>query len=485
MKDDTEIVCALRTAVADRVGQQRFAFWFGQGDWLSIRDGAVVLGVPNAFYQDWVKSQFRQQIEAGCLDALGSPLPLKFEIQSWIADAQSNAPPATTEPADSCAPGDASIATAATREAGANRQTAVNGTALTNASEAKPASRRRFARLETFAPGETNRLAWSTARLAVQEPGKWSPLYLHGPTGVGKTHLLEGIWTASREARRQSRVLYLTSEQFTSYFLNALHGSGMPNFRNKHRHLDLLLIDELQHFRGKPRTVEELLRTIDSITRAGKQVVLAGDTPPDELADFSPELAMRVQAGMVCHLSPPDLDARRGIVDRLAAAAGLTLPESVAEFLAARLVRSGRELAGAINRLHAESLAHGLAITLGLAEAALADLIRRNTPAFGLPEIEKAVCHAFNMQPDSLQAPGKSSRVSHPRMLAMWLARKYTRTPLAEIGRYFGGRSHSTVVSAQQKIDSLLAGQGPLQMAGGTWQADEAIRRVEDKLRAM
>lgn len=487
---DTEIVTALRKAVADRVGQQRFAFWFGEGEWLSLRQDAVVLGVPNAFYQDWLRVNFRQEIEASCLAALGRNLPVEFEIQSLMGEVASNRLEPVAPTAAGPMPDAANVLGSSASSSSASSSPPQDaGDAEPRPSLRTPSprtmSRRRFATLEAFVEGEATRLALSTARLAVQEPGKWSPLYLHGPAGVGKTHLLEGIWSATRDSRRSARVLYLTAEQFTTYFLQALHGSGMPNFRNKYRSLDLLLVDDVQHFRGKPRTVEELFRTTDALIRAHKQVVFAADVPPGDLAELGQELASRLQAGMTCRVAPPDALVRREIVRRLNAAAGLGLPDAVQEYIASRLTGSVRELSGAVNRLHAVSLALGQPITLALAEEALAEMVRHNAPVVDLGQIERAVCQAFGLPSDSLQADGKAKSVSHPRMLAMWLARKHTRAPLSEIGQYFGRRSHSTVVSAQQKINTLLAEQGPLHLAHRPWSIEEAIRRVEEKLRAV
>jgi chromosomal replication initiator protein len=317
-----------------------------------------------------------------------------------------------------------------------------------------------------------------------RNPGQITPLVIHGPTSVGKTHLLEGIWSAARKANRGTTTVYLSAEQFTSQFLEALRGSGLPSFRRKYRGVGILILDDLQFLARARATQVELLHTIDTLLRDGKQLVFSCDRPPAELTEFTPELVTRLSGGMVCRIEPPDYATRLGIVGQLAKRLGVNLPADVQRFIALRLTAHARELSGAICRLQATSQALGQKITLPMAEEALREMIHDNSRVVRLGDIQKAVCKVFGLEPASLQVDGKAKRLSHPRMLAMWLARKHTRAALSEIGQFFGRRSHSTVISAQKRVAQWLADGESLHLAEQTWNIDEAIRQVERQLTA-
>ncbi len=322
-------------------------------------------------------------------------------------------------------------------------------------------------------------MALASAQMVVRQPGQLSPLIFHGPTSVGKTHLLQGIWSAARRSSHRLAPVYLSAEQFTSYFLEALRGSGLPSFRRKYRSVGLLMIDDLQFLVGKRATQVELLHTVDSFLREGRQLVFAADRSPAELAELGPELTTRLTGGMVCRLEPPDHAARLGIVGQMARRMQVQVPPDVQQYVASRLTSHPRELSGALCRLRATSQATGRPISLAMAEEALADLIHNSDRVIRLADIEKAVCQTFGLDPASLQSESKGKHASHPRMLAMWLARKHTRAALSEIGLYFGHRSHSTVVSAQKRVDGWMAAGRPVELADRNWHVEDAIRRVE------
>jgi chromosomal replication initiator protein len=244
------------------------------------------------------------------------------------------------------------------------------------------------------------------------------------------------------------------------------------------------MIDDLQFLVGKRATQVELLHTIDTFIREGRQLVFAADRSPTELAELGPELTTRLTSGLVCRIEPPDYAMRLGIVAQMARRMKMAVPVDVQQYVASRLTSHARELSGALCRLKASSQAVKQPISLAMAEETLADLIRHSGRAVRLADIEKAVCDVFGLDPASLQSDAKAKRVSHPRMLAMWLARKHTRAALSEIGHYFGRRSHSTVISAQKRIDGWMASGSSLDLAERHWRVDDAIRQVERRLAA-
>jgi chromosomal replication initiator protein len=337
------------------------------------------------------------------------------------------------------------------------------------------AVRRRFATLDKFVAGSGNQLALAAAKMAADRPGSLTPLMFFGAPGCGKTHLLEGIWSVARAKHRGANIVYLSAEQFTTYFVEALRGSGLPSFRRKYRCVDLLMIDDLQFLVRARATRVELLHTIDALLREGRQLVFSADRSPAELSELGPELTTRLAGGMVCRLESPDLQMRCGLVQQFAQRLGIELSDDIAQLIATQVSSGARELSGAVNRLHAASRMLNRPISFELAQEALAELMRHSAKAVRLGDIEKAVCGLFGLPDESLQSNQRTKNVSMPRMLAMWLARKHTRAGLSEIGQYFGRRSHSTVISAHKRVTDWMDRR---------CQVDEAIRRVEEQLRA-
>jgi chromosomal replication initiator protein len=277
--------------------------------------------------------------------------------------------------------------------------------------------------------------------------------------------------------------VYLSAEQFTTFFVGAARGGGMPSFRRKYRAIDLLLIDDLQFLVGKKGTLVELLHTMDTALRDGRQLVFAADRPPAELSGLGTELSTRLAGGMVCSLEPPDQPTRFGLVQQFGRRLGIELSDDVAEFVAAEVTAGAREICGAVKRLYAASRMLQCSIDRAFAQEHLSDLVRHAGRPVRLADIERAVCQVFQLSTESLQSQRRTKHVSTPRTLAMWLARKYTRAGLAEIGEYFGRRSHSTVISAQKRVSQWIEGQSEIELTDSRCKVDEALRRVEAQIR--
>jgi chromosomal replication initiator protein len=355
-KDDMEIVSALRTALADKVGQERFALWFGAGSRVEY-DGAVLrIGAPSQFFVEWIRANFRGQIAGACDDVLGQRPPVDIHLDDGAAEDTDAAAQEGSGKAK-CGLADHSAASGGhPRGRGAGAMKAATSISA-EASETPP--RAKFAALESFVASEANRLALVSAQMVVRQPGQLSPLMFYGPTSVGKTHLLEGIWSAARKSSQRLTPVYLSAEQFTSYFLEALRGSGLPSFRRKYRSAGVLIIDDLQFLVGKRATQVELLHTVDTFLREGRQLVFAADRSPADLAELGPELTTRLTGGMVCPIEPPDHATRLGIIAQMAQRMRIHVPPDVQQYVASRLTNHARELSGALCRLAATSQVSG------------------------------------------------------------------------------------------------------------------------------
>jgi len=457
-KDDKDIDSALRQAVVGEVGRERFDLWFGDSVQLRLAAGSLLVEAADQFTLNRLRKQFQRELISAGESVTRGPINLRFQLASALptaAETDSQADDPLRGPAEGQA-----------------------------ASTVRRSHGRRFAKLEDFVVGSGNRMAYTAAQMIMDRPGTVSPLFLYGASGAGKSHLLEGIWSAIRTDTQRRRVLYLSAEQFTSMFLEALRGSGLPNFRYKYRHVDVLLIDDVQFFLGKRATVVELQNTVDALLRERRQLVLAADRSPAELVKFGPELTARFSGGLVCSIEPADRETRLGILRQLAGRMEARFPDQVLLRIAEHLDGDARKLSGALNQLEATSRAFQRPITDELAQSVLLDVFRATHRIVQLNDIDRAVCDVFGLEPSSLQSSRKARAYSQPRALAMWLARKYTRAAFSEIGTYFGRRSHSTVISAQKQVRRWRDEREAIRLAHGRCDIEEAIRRIESHIRA-
>jgi chromosomal replication initiator protein len=500
---DMEIVSDLRALLSEKLGQDRFELWLAATKIVPL-DGKLLVAAPSKFSENWLRRHYRPALEEAARQVLGKAVAVEFQVDETLAaprqhsgkekcgarngqahqrpcGASGDARDATPAGSRNCpVQGAAPIFSLVTADAAPGAVT--NHAVRDGNGRADATPRRRFSTLDSFVVGTCNRLAHASAQTAAERPGALTPLVVYGPHGCGKTHLLEGIWTAARRGACANAV-YLSAEQFTTLFVAALRGGGLPNFRRKYRGVELLLIDDLQFLVGKRATRVELLHTIDSLLREGRQLVFSADRQPSELSELGPELTTRLAGGMVCKLEAPARETRLRLVREFARRLEVVLADDVAEFIADRITAGGRELAGAVNRLHATARILACPIDRIFAETTLVEsaigarMVRLN-------DIQRAVCDVFGLPKDSLQSSRRSKAVSGPRTLAMWLARKHTRAGLAEIGQFFGRRSHSTVISAEKRVSDWMAQQAEVDLANARLRVEEAVRRVEAQLRA-
>ena len=461
---EMEIVNALRLAIAEKIGHDRFELWL-RGAQLDVLGQNIRIAIGSEFTLGWLRNNLRSEIEDACASVIGAECAVEFRHDPSLASQ------ATKPKADST-------------EAKPDPQSpAVKIAAqVATPSNAEISTRKKFAKLSTFVPGRTNRVSISSAEMVAENPGSVSPLFLYGPTGVGKSHLAQGIWSSMRRSPERLRTVYLSAEQFTTYFIQALNGSGLPSFRRRYRHVDLLIVEDIQFFAGKRATLTELQHTIDSVLREGKQLVLTADRSPADLVNLGPEMVNRLSGGLVVRVELPDLEARGEIIRRAARERGLMVPEDVVGLIAERMPGDVRQLNGALNRLQVTSHAWRKPISMEMAANALEDVFRSSVRVVRLEDIEKAVCNVFEVTPSNLRSSSKTRKVSHPRMLAMFLARKYTRAGLTEIGSYFGRRSHATVVSATKKVELWKTKGSSVRLTDHECPVEEALRQVERRM---
>jgi chromosomal replication initiator protein len=326
-------------------------------------------------------------------------------------------------------------------------------------------------------------VAHASAQSVVELPAESAnPLVLYGTVGTGKTHLLEGIYAGLRRQHPDWRVCFVASEDFTNRFVQSMRLGKLAAFRSHFRQLDALIIDDLHFLAGKRATQEEFLHTLDVLLGEGRQLVAACDCHPKLAGEFAPELTDRLLGGAVWGLTPPDAETRLNILRAKAGRETPPITEEVLKYLAGQLRGNVRELEGALHSLRHFSRVTGRAIDLPLAGEALGDLLRHSIRVHQLVDVDRAICSALRLEPGTLQSKQRTWTVSHPRMLAMYLARKHTAAAYSEIGQHFGGRNHSTAVAAEKKVRQWLQNDEELTFGERRWRVRDMVELAEREL---
>ncbi|MFM7923211.1 MAG: DnaA ATPase domain-containing protein, partial [Planctomycetaceae bacterium] len=288
-------------------------------------------------------------------------------------------------------------------------------------------------------------------------PGqKFNPLFIYGSTGTGKTHLLEAIYSQMRADHPKLRTMYLTSEAFTNYFTAALAGRTVASFRQKFRNVDVLIVDNIEFLDNKRATQEEFLHTLVQVIEHGGQVVISSDRHPKMLTKHREELTTRFLSGLVCRMEDPDEETRRRLVQSLLVGSSVSFSAGVVDLLVRRGGRGVRELQGAVNQLQTFSQLTGRRVTESSVREMLGGLQEECRRLIRIGDVEKAVCDAFGVLATDLRSASRRKALAVPRAIAMFLSRKLTKSAYREIGAWFGGRDHSTVVAAEKRVARLI-----------------------------
>ena len=309
---------------------------------------------------------------------------------------------------------------------------------------------------EAFVIGSGNQFAHAACQAVAERPSKaYNPLFLYGSVGMGKTHLMQAIGHEIKRQQPQAAICYISSDKFTNDMINSLRYDKMTSFRDKFRNVDVLLIDDIQFISQKERTQEEFFHTFNALHESLKQIVVASDRPPKELAEIEDRLRSRFEWGLIADIQPPDLETKVAILQKKAENEKVTLPTDVALYIASNIRSNVRELEGALIRLVAHSSLIGAEITLPYAQQVLKNFIDSQARKVTIESIQKAVAEQFGLRLVEIKAKNNSRAIVYPRQIAMYLAKHLTEASLPEIGRQFGGKHHTTVLHSVEKIDGV------------------------------
>jgi chromosomal replication initiator protein len=304
-----------------------------------------------------------------------------------------------------------------------------------------------------FVIGSGNQFAHAAARAVAERPSKaYNPLFLYGGVGMGKTHLMQAIGHEIKKRQPQMAICYVSAEKFTNEMINALRNNKMTSFRDKYRTMDVLLVDDIQFLASKERTQEEFFHTFNTLHESMRQIVIASDRPPKELAEIEDRLRSRFEWGLIADIQPPDLETKVAILQKKAESERVLLPTDVALYIASNIRSNVRELEGALIRLTAFVSLTGRDLSMPTAQEVLKNLIDSQVRKITIEAIQRAVSDQFGLRPAEIKAKNNSHSIVFPRQIAMYLAKQLTEASLPEIGRQFGGKHHTTVLHSVEKI---------------------------------
>ena len=420
-----------------------FETWISSLQPIGIVEGKVlVLEAPSVLTEAWVNSNYAEMLRRQLTLVAGRNMDYRLT--------------ASVDAAREVAPAPAPVARAA-RQAASSPAPAIKATNT----------------FDNFIVGPENEMAHGASLAVAKEPGHYyNPLFIHGPTGLGKTHLMHAIAHSVYAANPQARIAYISSETFTNDFIQALQTGSVASFRRRYRELDLLLIDDIHFLAGKESTQDEFFHTFNELHNNHKQVVLTSDRPASEIAKLQERLVSRFQWGMVCSIQAPGLETRIAILRKKAAARGLDLQPEIAEFIASRIARNVRNLEGAVTRIVGLVGMTRKPLELAQVEKLLHDiLVEEASHTLTAEVIQRKVAEHYRIQMSDMTSKRRMQNIAFPRQVAMYLATQPTGMSLVSIGQAFGGRDHGTVIHARKTVVNQM-------------EVDANVRRTVEYLRA-
>ncbi len=454
-----------------RVSPQNYDMWLAPIEYVSWEAGRLRLRAPNSYVRLWFESNFLDAIRAEVQTVTGEDVAIEFapdgpdqprgraasgtlapqpaETPHATNDSEARTPPQPSGPQPAPAP-QPSITIAATIAAGADPEIP---TGPPEAATLNP----RYS-FETFVAGPSNQLAFAASQAAASSfPPKYNPVFICGGAGLGKTHLLHAIGHRHLSHRPESRVVYLSSERFMNEYINAIRAGRMHEFRLRYREgIDVLLVDDVQFLAGKDGTQEEFFHTFNALHDAHRQIVLTADRKPREISDIADRLRTRFAWGLMADIEPPELEVRIAILRKKAATEAVQLPDDVALYIASSIKSNVRELEGALIRLAAYASLSRRNIDLEFAQETLGNAIANPREVITVETVIKAVANYYGLKVADLKSPRRHKSIAAPRAIAMYLSRHHTKDSYPDLGRSFGGKHHTTVISAVEKIAEKL-----------------------------
>ncbi len=418
----------IKSWLAGKLGEGAYQNWISGTSLSSLRDGEITVRVPNETAEAWIRQEYSALIR-GAIQELNLPVrKVQYVIESAAAAAAG----------------------------GSTTGLSFSGPPAEGLFENTAAWLNPRLTFDSYVVGASNQLAHAAAHAVATMPSRsYNPLFIYGAVGIGKTHLMHAIGRSLIDNFRTLKVVYTSSERFMNEMITSIKLDRMSMFHRHYRTADVLLIDDIHIIAGKERTQEEFFHTFNELYDHQKQIVISSDSVPSQLPGLVERLRSRFEWGLMVDVQPPDLETKMAILDKKAEQEGVHLPQDVRVFIATKTKSNVRELEGALTRLVAVSSMTGQPISMGMAQQALKHL--NNTPErrITVDSIVRATAERFSLQPAQIKMKSNARQIAYPRQIAMYLVKELTHASLPEIGRYFGGKHHTTVLHSVQKIDGL------------------------------
>jgi len=459
-----DTVHLIQSQLAERLGPQRYKVWFKNATQFLVADRHLKVSAPTNFICGWIERHYSEVIADTARKVTGDDYQISYAVDPKLLHALKKRQ--LDSQADFIAKNPERVARHYLRHG------------------APPAARALRGRFDDLVVGSTNELAVSVVRqIADRSPTAYSPIFVHGACGLGKTHLLHALGNELAEKHSDVRWEYVTGDEFTNGFVMAVRANQVEQFRQRFRHLDVLIIDDVHFLANKKATQEEFLHTFNAIDGQRKSIILASDSHPKLIGQFNEQLLSRFIAGMVVRIDVPDFQMRCEILRRRSRlATPKPVPEDVIQYIAEHLQANVRELEGALLKLVMLSAVSHQNITLSLAKRALADHLHRTQRSVGLEGIDQTVATYFGLTSADLHTSRKTRTIALARGIAMYLARKHTDMSFPEIGRFMGNKNHSTVILANLKIGQMLKDDQIVQRQTPAGFRGERLRDIVDGL---
>lgn len=423
-------------SIEKKISKPSFDTWLKSTKAYSLQGDSITITAPNDFARDWLEGHYSQLISGVIGEITGEQLAVRFIIPENQQSEEFDASKAK------------------------KRQNKKE-----DAHEFPQSMLNPKYTFDTFVIGSGNRFAHAASLAVAEAPAKaYNPLFIYGGVGLGKTHLMHAIGHYVLEHNPEAKVVYLSSEKFTNEFINSIRDNKAVDFRNRYRNVDVLLIDDIQFLAGKEQTQEEFFHTFNTLHEESKQIIISSDRPPKEIPTLEDRLRSRFEWGLITDITPPDLETRIAILRKKAKADNLDIPNEVMLYIANQIDTNIRELEGALIRVVAYSSLINKDVNADLAAEALKDIIPSSKPkTITIQNIQKVVGEQYNVKLEDFKAKKRTKSIAFPRQIAMYLSRELTDFSLPKIGEEFGGRDHTTVIHAHEKISRLLETDSQLQ----------------------
>ena len=443
----------LLQSIRKQVSPQSYETWLAPTRQIAFSENSITVEVPNKFFKDWLLEHYNEQVSRAVGEFGGD----RFDVNFLAGEHSPQVEAVDAQEADKKGPG----FFARTFERFTPPQEFVFN--------------QRYS-FESFVIGGCNRFAHAASLAVAETPAKaYSPLFIYGGAGLGKTHLMQAIGQHVIKKNPRLKVLYISSEKFTNQLISAIQNRTTPKFRERYRHQDVLLIDDIHFLSGKEATQEEFFHTFNTLHDAHKQIVVSSDKPPKEIPSLEKRLVSRFEWGLVTDVQPPDLETRIAILKKKIEHKSAGVPDDVLFFIADNIKSNIRELEGALIRVMAYSSLIGRKIDLSVVKEVLKEVEEEKGVIIGVEHIQRVVAEYFGISSNDMRVKKRTKKVVFPRQVAMYLSRELTKLSLVEIGGLFGGRDHTTVMYACEKVDGDIKNSA---------QVKELVNTVTTKVKA-